>query len=86
MSASAVAFKCNEIEDDVSAFENIYVECNYCDEDSPLPIPRSKCKHCGGTGRLRVSFASIVKEIREAKDERHKTTSGRSDDDLYLEY
>jgi hypothetical protein len=86
MSVSALAFKCDEFEDDLSAIENISVECGYCDEDSPLPIPRSKCKRCGGTGRMPVSFASIVTEIREAKAEQHKVSSGRSNDDLYLEY
>ena len=84
MSASALAFKYDELGDDLTPIESMTVDCYRCDPDNPLAIARSKCPDCQGTGRAPMAFASIVKELRNSRAELNKP-QGR-DDDLFLEY
>jgi len=84
MSASALAFKYDDLGDDLTSIESMTVDCYRCDPDNPLAIPRSRCSDCQGTGRAPMAFAGIVKELRGSRAELDKP-QGR-DDDLFLEY
>ena len=82
--STALAIKCDELNDDLSLIETLTVSCYRCDEDNPLCVPRKKCPECRGTGRAPVRLAGIVREIRGSKQELKK--SGSATDSEYLEY
>jgi hypothetical protein len=86
MSATALAYKCNEIDEDLTALDRLTVECGRCDEDNPLAIPPDKCPVCHGTRRAPVSFAAIMKELQESKTQQGRDMAKSQNDELYLEY
>ena len=82
--STAIAIKCDEIGEDLTAIETLTVSCYRCDPDNPLCIPQEKCPNCKGTGQAPVQFAAIMREIRESKAELNRT--GSSNDPDFMEY
>ena len=82
----ALAFKITEVEENPSLVEGATKECSSCDPDSPLAVPRNKCKACGGSGREPLAILEIVKELRESVAEGQTSHDGTDEDSsLYLE-
>jgi hypothetical protein len=84
MSTTALAFKCDELDDDLTPIEKLTVECWRCDPDNPLAVPRNKCAECQGTGRAPVALAAVMREIQQSRAELEKTSS--ISDEEFLEY
>lgn len=86
--ATAAAIRCENL--DVERVRTLTVECESCDPDNPLAVPRKACRACGGSGRAPVGLAEIVKEIQASKKEQRRLLPVRGEDDadqdLYLEY
>ena len=82
--STAIAIKCDELNEDLTSIDQMTVSCYRCDPDNPLCIPQKKCPDCKGTGRAPVQLAGIMREIRDSKAELNQT--GSSTDPEYLEY
>ena len=82
--STALAFRCDELSDDLTEIEKLTVECWRCDPDNPLAIPRDRCAECQGTGRSPVALAAVVREIRQSRMEMEKASGGL--DEEFLEY
>lgn len=82
MSSTALAFKCDEL-DDLTPAERLTVECWRCDEDNPLAVPPDKCPICRSTRRAPTSLATVLREIKSSRTEQAKVAA---DSELFLEY
>ena len=86
---SAVAIRCDELAadltDELVRFELVTVKCYQCDADNPRAVSREKCSECQGTGRSKIKFAGIVREVREARTAPRRGDHCQ-DDELLLEY
>jgi Zn finger protein HypA/HybF involved in hydrogenase expression len=82
MSSTALAFKCDEL-NDLTPAERLTVECWSCDEDNPLAVPPDRCPVCKGTRRAPTALAAVLREIKSSRAEQAKAPA---DGEMYLEY
>lgn len=65
--ATAIAFDCRTLEKDPTPAASVFVECESCDPDNPIAVPRKDCQTCKGTGQAPIALVAIVTEMHEAK-------------------
>jgi hypothetical protein len=83
--STALAFKYEELAEDLSPVEALTIGCPRCDPDSPIASTRKDCPLCKGTGRSPLAVAGIVEEIKAARLEALHGPSKSSDLDEYVD-
>jgi hypothetical protein len=81
----ALAYREQDLEEDLSPVQGLTTECARCDPDNPLAVSREDCPECKGTGRALIALPTIIEQIKESRLELligpKKTSHGALDDD-----